>query len=926
MELFKSLFSSSGFMPQGFCYNWDPYVIWLNAASDTLIALAYFTIPITLVYFARRRRNLAFPWMFLCFAVFITACGITHVIEVWCIWRPLYWLAGIIKGVTAGVSTATAIALIRLGPQALTLPDSEALRGIGIKLDEARQTTRNANEELECSIAEHTASLAAAKAAMPAQIEEHKRVQAAMQEGEGRFRTMANSIPQLAWIAGADGSIFWYNQRWYEYTGTTPEQMERWGWESVQDPLALPTVLERWRDSIATTQPFDMELPLRGADGRFRLFLTRVVPLKDAQGQAFQWFGTNTDVSEHKADEAAMEQANEQLREQAAVLELAPVLVRDLESQIVQWNQGAEQLYGFSKKEALGRVSHELFNTQFPESRERVDEILRRTGRWEGQLVHRKRNGERLVVASQQIVYCDSTGRPARILEVNTDLTECKRVEEALQESRARFEGIINLAMDAIISIDEAQQVVLFNGAAERMFRCTASETLGQPLERFLPARLHSAHRAHVHAFAATGVTARAMGQPGSLTAVRADGQEFPIEASISQATVGKAKLFTVVLRDITERKAAEAAIQEANDQLREQAAALEQASVLVRDLDSRILLWTEGAERLYGFSKKEALGALAHQLFQTEFSESRAQIEEGLRSSGQWEGELVRRKRNGERIVVTSFWVLYRDLAGLPVRILETDVDISERKKAEQALHELNEQLERRVQERANDLAAKSREAELQTRASLEEKEVLLREIHHRIKNNLQVISSLLRLHSNYLRDPTDAEIFRDCQMRVQSMALVHDRLYRGGSLARINFGAHLAELATLIASGQRQGESNIVLSTDCEHVEVNLDAAVPLGLIATELISNAYKHAFRGRLDGRVTVSLKILPEQKVVLQVVDDGVGLPPELDLAIAKSLGIRLIRSLVRQLRGELIFRSQPLTTVEVVLNGDRLRS
>jgi len=217
-------------------------------------------------------------------------------------------------------------------------------------------------------------------------------------------------------------------------------------------------------------------------------------------------------------------------------------------------------------------------------------------------------------------------------------------------------------------------------------------------------------------------------------------------------------------------------------------------------------------------------------------------------------------------------------------------------------------------------------REAKLRAELLLEEKEVMLREIHHRVKNNLQVISSLLRLHSDYLRDPADAEIFQDCQMRVQSMALVHDRLYRGGSLARINFGAHLAELATLIARGQRRGEANIVLSTDCEDVEVNLDAAVPLGLIATELISNAYKHAFRGRLDGRVTVSLKILPGQKVALQVVDDGVGLPPELDLAIAKSLGIRLIRSLVRQLRGELIFRSQPLTTVEVVLNGDRLRS
>ena len=109
-------------MPHGFCYTWDPYVIWLNAVSDALIALAYFTIPLTLVYFVRRRRDLAFHWMFLCFALFIVACGTTHVIELWTIWHPAYWLAGVIKAFTAAVSITTAIALIPLVPQALTLP------------------------------------------------------------------------------------------------------------------------------------------------------------------------------------------------------------------------------------------------------------------------------------------------------------------------------------------------------------------------------------------------------------------------------------------------------------------------------------------------------------------------------------------------------------------------------------------------------------------------------------------------------------------------------------------------------------------------------------------------------------------------------------------------------------------------------------
>ena len=103
---------------------------------------------------------------------------------------------------------------------------------------------------------------------------------------------MANAIPQLAWIAKHDRYIYWYNRRWYDYTGTTPEQMEGWGWQTVHDPDELPKVLEQWRASIATGKPFDMIFPLRGADGVFCPFLTRVMPMNDEQGRVQQWFGT----------------------------------------------------------------------------------------------------------------------------------------------------------------------------------------------------------------------------------------------------------------------------------------------------------------------------------------------------------------------------------------------------------------------------------------------------------------------------------------------------------------------------------------------------------------------------------------------------------------------------------------------------------
>ena len=187
-------------------------------------------------------------------------------------------------------------------------------------------------------------------------ITERLRAQEALRQSEERFRTMANSIPQLAWIAHADGFIYWYNERWYEYTGTTPEQMEGWGWQCVHDPLVLPKVLEQWTASIATGQPFDMEFPLRGADGRFHPFLTRVLPFKDAQGRVVQWFGTNTDITEHKlaAEEIRRLNADLERRVIQRTEQLRAVNVA-LDGKNIELQKAAE-----TKDQFLANMSHEL--------------------------------------------------------------------------------------------------------------------------------------------------------------------------------------------------------------------------------------------------------------------------------------------------------------------------------------------------------------------------------------------------------------------------------------------------------------------------------------------------------------------------------------------------------------------------------------
>jgi PAS domain S-box-containing protein len=156
-------------------------------------------------------------------------------------------------------------------------------------------------------------------------ITELKLAEKALRERDEQFRTLANSMPNLAWWANGDGYITWYNRRWYEYTGTTPEQMEGWGWQSVHDPEMLPLVMERWTASIATGELFDMEFPLRGADGVFRTFLTRMQPVRDSAGQVIRWFGTNTDITELKQSQEVIRRINEELegrvRERTAQLE-----------------------------------------------------------------------------------------------------------------------------------------------------------------------------------------------------------------------------------------------------------------------------------------------------------------------------------------------------------------------------------------------------------------------------------------------------------------------------------------------------------------------------------------------------------------------------------------------------------------------------
>ncbi len=219
-----------------------------------------------------------------------------------------------------------------------------------------------------------------------------------------------------------------------------------------------------------------------------------------------------------------------------------------------------------------------------------------------------------------------------------------------------------------------------------------------------------------------------------------------------------------------------------------------------------------------------------------------------------------------------------------------------------------------RRSLEEAASRAARRR-AEEGLIASLEEKEVLLREIHHRVKNNLQVVYSLVNLQTRHVTDPRTLEGLRDCRERVRAMAMVHEKLCRSKDLSRIDFGEYIRDLTKGLA--QTYEAPGVSVRVESEGVRLGIDEAVPCGLMVHELVSNCLKHAFPGGRGGEVVVEVSRESAGGLRLEVRDDGVGFPGEKDVFGASSLGLQLIRVLAEQLQGRLVFGGQPGTRISV---------
>jgi len=303
---------------------------------------------------------------------------------------------------------------------------------------------------------------------------------------------------------------------------------------------------------------------------------------------------------------------------------------------------------------------------------------------------------------------------------------------------------------------------------------------------------------------------------------------------------------------------------------------------------DGRLGLINPAFEQLTGYNWNELRSIdWAATLTPPEWREVESLMLEELlqtRKPVRYEKEYIR--KDGSRIPIELLVNLVTDEEGKPEYFYSFVSDITERKRAEEALQNAHDKLAKLVEERTREL---------------NEKEVLLKEIHHRVKNNLQVISSLVGLQADGSNDETVREVLKDVTHRVRSMALVHEKLYQSTDLSRIDFAEYVRSLLGYLWSAHGSAAAAIRLTLDLESLSLPVDTAVPCGLILNELAGNALKHAFQGRSDGEVTVTLKGCADGRVSLGVCDNGVGLPAGLDWRQSSSLGLRLVQLLTGQL-------------------------
>src|SRR5271155_69446 len=434
MDFLRQLFGAGEFMPHGYCYLWNPGLVWLHVISDSLIAISYFTIPFTLLWFVRKRRDLPFSWMFGLFGAFIVACGATHVMEVWNLWHAQYWLAGGLKAVTAAASVATAILLARLVPKALKLPN--------------------------------ITQWAQANAALEKEVHERRELEIDLRISESRFREQAELLDltyDAVIVRNLRNEITYWNHGAEELYGWRAEEIVG---KVAQD--ALQTVYPKAQAEIEAETlergSWEGELTQRRRDGSVVTVSSRWVLRRDEQANANGVLESNRDITSKKEAEEIQRKSDEENRQSEirfrllidAVKDYA-IISLDADGLVTSWNSGAQRLKGYSAEEMVGQHVGRLYLKEDVE-RGKLEEELRRAaaeGHMEDEGWRVRKDGTRFWAEVVTTALRDADGELIGFVKIDKDITSRRAGEEQIQKLNTELTrrvselGIVNRELES---------------------------------------------------------------------------------------------------------------------------------------------------------------------------------------------------------------------------------------------------------------------------------------------------------------------------------------------------------------------------------------------------------------------------------------------------------------------------------------------
>jgi PAS domain S-box-containing protein len=475
LTLMQSILDASPFIPHGHCYLWKTNLVYLHLISDSVIGLAYYSIPITLVYFVKKRQDVPFNGVFLLFGAFIIACGTGHFMDVWTLWHPVYWLSGFLKAVTAFISFYTALALLELIPKALTLPSPAQLAAANQALEneikERKQAEANVltlNAELEQRVKQRTAELRKVNDILAAEIDERIQASIALKQAEEKYRSIFENAISGIFQATPNGC----------YLSANPALAKIHGYQSPEELIINLTELKQqiYVDQNGRTE-FTQIMHEYGAVSNFESQIYRqdgskiwisenTRAVRDQKGVLLYYEGSVQEITERKIAAAKLQESEQKLRQ---VIDLVPhfIFAKNQEGQFILANQAMATAYGTSVEQILNKKDSDFLRSSATLEQFRQEELQVINS---GKPLHIPEqtvidiHGNIQIRQTTKIPFYIAGSETAAVLGIAIDITDRKQVEQELIESEAAIRALYEVTASGQLDFDQSLQKLLAMG------------------------------------------------------------------------------------------------------------------------------------------------------------------------------------------------------------------------------------------------------------------------------------------------------------------------------------------------------------------------------------------------------------------------------------------------------------------------------